>query len=509
MEVVTQITLELNGLNKHEYVVIKQGDINSRKIMVKLMDNGRVYLLNNQYKAQLFLTKPDGFEVYVDCIISNNYIILELTEQMLTTAGEALGEILIIDKNTSQLLKSATIVFVILPSEFNNSSITSSNEYNVLLKKIIDIENYKKEIGEYITASEDINISDLPSIGDEESIIKTSYTEENIENSNVNIVLKSNTYFNCISEVKEISIDCPDIFDVNFISKIYLKTNTDSKLINLSSVLKFVGDNCKGGELSIKDNTTYLIEFKYASGKILGNVLSYSEETQLKEPDGDDGENGNTSLNDFSGADDLIEVAMSYYRVRDDYLTYGKTNIMTNNGSKTWEEVTTLFNGVYLRHLDCSGAVGLWLRGITYEEVLGSKAKYNAKDLSPRLDKYSWVMSVRRTAAEIYEDLKNLGWILTDEQLHSETEQWALLKKADIIFLGGQDNGRTLGIYHVMVYYGPNSNGENCVIEFSSTNNRYHKNSNGTNSKYNVGCQIIPFKKKNINNIVAVARIQK
>lgn len=510
----TKMTVELNGLNKHEYVTVKQGDVNSRGLSINLVDNGRVYLLTNEHKALLFLTKPDGFEVFTECSIENNCAIARLTEQMLTTSGEAQGELLIIDKTTSAVLKSATIVFLILPSEFYNSDIVSSNEYTLLLQKIQEVEDYKNEIGEYITASDDIDIEDLPSSGGTGSTVAKVYTEEKITGSNVTVKLKDKTYFNLTEEVSNVVIEDPDSIDVNFDCCLFFKTgllgnNIATKIIDKANI-KFTGDDCTSGMLYYKPQKTYLIEFKYAGGILFADVTDYYvTEAEGDNDNKDDNNDKHELLNDFSGADDLINVAMTYYRVRDDYLTYGQTNIMTDNGAKSWEEVTTLWNGVYLRHLDCSAGVGLWLRGIPYDEVLGSKAIYNAKDLSARVDVYPWAFEVRRTAAQIYEDLLALGYILPTEQIHSETEQWAGLKKGDVIFLGGKDNGRTLGIYHVMIFYGLNSDGNRCVIEVSSTNNRYHKYSDGSSSKYNVGCQIIQFTKKNINNIVAVARIQK
>lgn len=513
----TKMTVELNGLQKHEYVTVKQGDIESRALMVSLMDNGRVYLLTDNHKVMLMLTKPDGKEVLEECSIENNKVIAKLTEQMLIVAGEAKGELIIIDRKTSAILKSATIVFLILPSEFYNSDIVSSNEYTILLQKIQEIENYKQEMGEYITASDDINIDDLPSSGDTGGNSGTNniYTEEQISGETQTIKLKNKTFFKVTDTISNITIEDPENMDVNFYCCLFFKTGIFGNNIGTKSIqktnIKFMGEDCKNGVLYYKTQKMYLIEFKYAGTVLFADVIGYS----VAEDEGDDdskddnnkGDNG--LLADFSGADELIEVAMTYQKVRDDYLTYGQTNIMTSNGSKSWEEVTTLWNGIYLRHLDCSAGVGLWLRGIPFEEVLASKAVYNAKDLSARTDKYPWAFEVRRTAAQIYEDLLALGYILPTEQIHGETEQWAGLKKGDIIFQGGKNNGRTLGIYHVMVYYGLNSQNKNCVIEVTSGATRKHKYSNGTESKYNVGCQVIQFAKKNLNDIVAVARIQK
>lgn len=507
------ITLDISGIDRFEYVIVKQGDVDTHYLIVKLINNGNTFLINeNNLNARLFFTKPDGKEAFIDCEIKDNNVIICFTEEMLVVSGLAKAEFIISNKLTGQILKTATIDVIIIPSAFQNSNITSSNEYNALIQKIDEVEKYKSELGEFITATDDINIDDLPSSGGSESNNGIVYAEEKISGINVTLQLKDKTYFNLTDEVSNITIEDPANIDVNFNCCLFFKTgllgnNISTKVIQKVNI-KFIGNDCTSGMLYYKPKKTYLIEFKYAGGILFADVTNYVE-VEGDNDNKDDNNDNNQLLDDFSGADELIEVAMSYQRVRDDYLTYGQTNIMTSNGSKSWEEVTTLWNGVYLRHLDCSAAVGLWLRGIHFEEVFASKAVYNAKDLSARTDTYPWAFEVRRTAAQIYEDLLALGYILPQEQIHSETEQWAGLKKGDVIFQGGKDNGRTLGIYHVMIYYGLNSQNKPCVIEVTSSSTRYHKYSDGTNSKYNVGCQVIQFAKKNLNDIVAVARIQK
>ncbi len=149
----SKLTVELNGLNKHEYVVAKQGDVNSRVLSIKLIDNGRVYLLSDNHKAMFYLTKPDGKEVFTECNIENNYVNVKLTEQMLAVTGEAKGEIIITEKNTSTILKTSTIIILIMPSEFNNSEILSSNEYAVLIQKVQEVDNINEKFKEILNQS--------------------------------------------------------------------------------------------------------------------------------------------------------------------------------------------------------------------------------------------------------------------------------------------------------------------------------------------------------------------
>lgn len=92
--IVTQISVDLSGENRNEYVVAKQKD-EDRVLQVQLLDNGRVYVLDNKTTARVFLVKPDHTEVNHDCTISNNRVEIELDTNMLAMSGTATAEIVL------------------------------------------------------------------------------------------------------------------------------------------------------------------------------------------------------------------------------------------------------------------------------------------------------------------------------------------------------------------------------------------------------------------------------
>ncbi len=92
--IVTQISVDLSGEHRNEYVVAKQKD-EDRVLQVQLLDNGRVYVLDDKTTARVFLVKPDHTEVNHDCTISNNRVEIELDANMLAMSGTATAEIVL------------------------------------------------------------------------------------------------------------------------------------------------------------------------------------------------------------------------------------------------------------------------------------------------------------------------------------------------------------------------------------------------------------------------------
>ena len=215
------------------------------------------------------------------------------------------------------------------------------------------------------------------------------------------------------------------------------------------------------------------------------------------------------SLSDFYGAEEMISVGMTYYNNRDSYLTYGQTNIMTGNKSEPWSSVTVSGKDSpdrLYRKLDCSGFVGLCIRGISFEECLLNQTVYNAQTLEPRTDLYDWATALPRTAAEQCQYCETEGWMIDSKYWHSSptANDWAGLQIGDLIFYGGKDNGRYLGVYHVAIYNGLDGNNAPTILECTSS--AYVENHSDGITK---GMEIISMEDKGyVDTIVRVARPQ-
>ena len=268
-----------------------------------------------------------------------------------------------------------------------------------------------------------------------------------------------------------------------------------------------MGDHCESGKFKGKDNNEYIIDFIYAN-QLIG-VVSSSNGIDGDPGDPTDPGEEDKELHSFSGADDLITIARTYYLNRTKYTTYGNNNILTDEGTLSWTKATRKGadspDGRY-RAVDCSAFVGLCMRGIEFDDVFKTSDVYNKKDLNPRTNKYPWAVKLSRTAGDICKDCEDLGWSLSPDKWHTDEAKtnWLGLEKGDLIFFKKEEpNDRYKNIGHVAIYYGDNSKGEKCVIEFTGGTG-VKKHSDGKTC----GCQIIQFDRKNRNSVIAVARCQ-
>lgn len=109
------INLDMSLRDPTPRVVAKQGDAGSRKIMIKLYDNGIPANINNQIapsgteqKGVVRFCKPDGTGGIYDetednlpaCTLGRDNITVRLAGQMLTCPGDVVADIAIICGNT-------------------------------------------------------------------------------------------------------------------------------------------------------------------------------------------------------------------------------------------------------------------------------------------------------------------------------------------------------------------------------------------------------------------------
>lgn len=368
----------------------------------------------------------------------------------------------------------------------------------------IDAGNSSMEVsdarGTYSTLGERLN-----------SLNGNNLTLKEITDTVVSINLENDNFYECKNKITNLSINSADNIRVNFKSFISFTTDNIENTKATQTNVFLTGDHCTGGKIELVKNTSYFIELSYLkSNCIIGQVFCFVEGDSGNEDIG--GEEDPTPIvtefHDFYGADELIEVAMSYYRQREKYTTYGNTNILTNEGSYKWASVT--MSGAdspdnRYRYLDCSAFAGLCMRGIAFNEVFANESAYNTKDLSPRTSIFDWAYKLSRTAADMCKDAEDLGWGLSEDKWHTEgTKDFSGLKKGDLIFFKGTtDNHRHKMINHVSIFYGKNSKNKNCVIECTSSSG-VKKHSDGVTC----GIQIVQFSKKATDRIVSVIRPQ-
>lgn len=127
LQITQEITVDLDDRSPFEYVVVKQGDKNSRIVAVTLLQNKQVFTIPTGTTARIKYYKPDGNEILNDCTISGNKILVTYTEQMLAASGTGKGEIML--TKDSKELKSATFYTKIVSSVYKTDGFVSDKEF--------------------------------------------------------------------------------------------------------------------------------------------------------------------------------------------------------------------------------------------------------------------------------------------------------------------------------------------------------------------------------------------
>lgn len=127
LQITQEITVDLDDRSPFEYVVVKQGDKNSRIVAVTLLQNKQVFAIPTGTTARIKYYKPDGNEVLNNCAISGNKILVTYTEQMLAASGTGKGEIML--TKDSKELKSATFYTKIVSSVYKEDGFISDKEF--------------------------------------------------------------------------------------------------------------------------------------------------------------------------------------------------------------------------------------------------------------------------------------------------------------------------------------------------------------------------------------------
>ena len=135
-KLVTHIVLEMSGNVQRYSVCAKQGDRATRYVVATLVDGGIPYVIPDNVRAIVNVTKPDGKHVYNACSYENQDVMIELTSQILAVNGIARCEVEIRTNDDSQVITSAGFEIEILKNERNENAIESSDEYTELEKRL-------------------------------------------------------------------------------------------------------------------------------------------------------------------------------------------------------------------------------------------------------------------------------------------------------------------------------------------------------------------------------------
>ena len=135
-----EIDLEVNLISP---ITAKQGDT-ARYLSFELYNNGQVLDLTGK-TVKIFAKKPDNTEVFNDCTIEDNKVIVALTSQLLAVEGIAKCELMLLDENKNYIT-SKVFDLKIERAVNSNTAIKSTNDYGILISLMSDLEQGKKDI---------------------------------------------------------------------------------------------------------------------------------------------------------------------------------------------------------------------------------------------------------------------------------------------------------------------------------------------------------------------------
>lgn len=129
--IIANITVNLSGEPQLIRVPAKQGDVGSREVSIKFVDNGVIYSIPEGTTARIRVTKPDGKYVFNDCEIESNAVIAPLTAQTLAAAGDAKVDIAMY-QGENVLLSCSIFILAIMSRAGSDEAIESTDEFGAL-----------------------------------------------------------------------------------------------------------------------------------------------------------------------------------------------------------------------------------------------------------------------------------------------------------------------------------------------------------------------------------------
>ena len=139
MQITEKIRVEMAG-NPLYYIHVptKQGDVKTRYIDVELVWNGEPFVIPEGASVRAAFKKPDGFDVLNDCIVADNVVTIELTDQVRAVPGKALCELMV--QHEGKMITSSSFVVTVYPGLLQDGKPESSDEYKSFINALLALD---------------------------------------------------------------------------------------------------------------------------------------------------------------------------------------------------------------------------------------------------------------------------------------------------------------------------------------------------------------------------------
>lgn len=139
-----KITLDLY-INKHVYTRVAQWDDNSREIIIKITDKGKVFPIDSsRFIVRLEYIKSDRksvvFDIPSENILPDGTIKLILSEQMCSSYGQNEARLFLLDIENKETIHTMHFNIIVDKEVLKNNQVTSSNEYQSFQNGLVRLE---------------------------------------------------------------------------------------------------------------------------------------------------------------------------------------------------------------------------------------------------------------------------------------------------------------------------------------------------------------------------------
>ena len=147
MKITNRITLDFGKSSNIITISAKQGDKNSRYILITPMFDGEIWKIPNGTRAFFAMKKPDGKHVYNEQSFENDSILVKLTDQTLVVAGKSICTIVLLS-DKGEILSTQNFNLEVEYSPGVYAELESTDEVKNI-HDLIEYINDKLEHGEF------------------------------------------------------------------------------------------------------------------------------------------------------------------------------------------------------------------------------------------------------------------------------------------------------------------------------------------------------------------------
>ena len=172
--VLNKLSLDVNKSGTQANIVAKQGDIQSRAVIITFNKNGQIYNVEEGNTAIIRAKKPDGTVIYNSATVEDGKVYFIFTSQYCTSVGKVTLEVQILDSN-NHVLYTPKFILRVEDNLYDDNEIESTNEYTQLTQSI-------NQAQAAITTAQSLSlikyVSSLPTTGDSKYLYILYNTED-------------------------------------------------------------------------------------------------------------------------------------------------------------------------------------------------------------------------------------------------------------------------------------------------------------------------------------------